>query len=79
MHADLKAAQAILDKLRRGELSHTFAPRDIYRQGWAHLSDRTQVTEALQILVEHDHLAEVTITTPGRSRHVYQVNPKVLS
>ena len=78
MHADLKAAHAILDKLRRGELSHTFAPRDIYRQGWAHLSDRTQVTEALNLLVEHDQLAEFTLTTPGRSKHGYQVNPKVL-
>ena len=79
MHADLKAAHTILDKLRRGELPHTFAARDIYRQGWAHLSDRTQVTEALQLLVEHDQLAAMTLTTPGRSKHVHQVNPKVLS
>jgi hypothetical protein len=79
IHADLKAAHAILDKLRRGELSHTFAPRDIYRQGWAHLSDRTQVTEALQLLVDHEQLVELTLTTPGRSKHVYQVNRKALS
>lgn len=79
MHADLKAAHTIVDKLRHGELPHTFAARDIYRQGWAHLADRTQVTEALQLLVEHDQLAEFTLTTPGRSKHVYQVNPRVLS
>jgi putative DNA primase/helicase len=79
MHADLKAAHAILDKLRRGELPHTFTARDIYRQGWAHLSDRAQVTEALQLLIDHEQLAEVTLTTPGRAKHVYQVNPKVLS
>ena len=78
MHADLKAAHAILDKLRRGELPHTFAARDIYRQGWAHLSDRPQVTEALQLLVDHDYLAALTLDTPGRSKHVYQVNPKAL-
>ena len=78
MHADLKAAHAILDKLRRGELPHTFAARDIYRQGWAHLSDRTQVTEALQLLVDHDYLAGQTVNTAGRPKHAYQVNPKGL-
>jgi putative DNA primase/helicase len=79
MHADRKAAHAILDKLRRGELPHTFAARDIYRQGWAQLSDRTQVQEALQLLVEYDSLAELTIATAGRSKHTYQVNPKALA
>src|SRR5262249_7544016 len=43
MHADVKAAQSILDKLRRGEIPQTFVARDIYRQGWAHLDDRAQV------------------------------------
>jgi hypothetical protein len=78
MHADLKAAHVILDKLRRGELPHALAARDIYRQGWAHLSNRTQVTEALQLLVDHDYLAALTLNTAGRPKHIYQVNPKGL-
>ncbi len=39
-------------KLRRGELSHTFAARDIYRRGRAHQSDREQVADGLQLLVD---------------------------
>ncbi|MGH8772211.1 MAG: hypothetical protein ACREV2_13710, partial [Burkholderiales bacterium] len=44
------AATAILEKSRRGELPRTFAARDIYRKGWAHLSDREHVQDALLLL-----------------------------
>src|SRR4029450_4890593 len=38
MHADLKAAHAILDKLRRGELPHTFTAPGIFLQRRGQLS-----------------------------------------
>ncbi len=73
---ELTAAKAILEKLRRGELRQRFAARDVYRQGWAHLSDREQVLDALQLLVDLEWLASYEQDTPGRRATVYEVNPR---
>ena len=75
---EVTAAKAIIDKLRRGELPSTFAARDVYRRGWAHLSDREQVYDALRLLVDLDRLVPSTVETPGRSATVYEANPKGL-
>ena len=76
---EVAAAKAILEKLRRGELAHTFAARDIYRRGWAHLSEREQVLDALQLLADLDRLTIHTRSTEGRTATVYEVNPKGLA
>lgn len=75
---EVSAAKAILEKLRRGELPRTFAARDIYRRGWAHLADREQVFEALQLLADLDRLAVHTRDTEGRTATIYEANPKGL-
>jgi putative DNA primase/helicase len=76
--SEVTAARAILEKLRRGELPRTFAARDIYRRGWAHLADRGQVFEALQLLADLDRLAVHTRDTNGRTATLYETNPKGL-
>ena len=76
MSPEVTAAKAILEKLRRGELSHTFAARDIYRRGWAHLSEREHVLDALQLLVDLDRLAVHVRDTGGRVATIYEVNPR---
>ena len=72
---EVSAAKAILEKLRRGELARTFAAREIYRRGWAHLSDREQVADALQLLADLDRLAVHIRDTGGRTATVYEANP----
>ncbi|MDE2154855.1 MAG: DUF3987 domain-containing protein [Xanthomonadaceae bacterium] len=66
----LSAAHLILRK--RGELGETFAARDIQRKGWAGLSDRDTIGDALELLIEHRHLIESTEATGGRPSIVYR-------
>lgn len=75
---EVVAAKALIDKLRRGDLPRTFAARDVYRQGWAYLSEREQVLDALQLLADLDWLAIRTCDTAGRAATVYEANPRGL-
>jgi hypothetical protein len=79
MAGEVTSAKAILDKLRRGELPSSFAARDVYRKGWAHLSDREQVVDALQLLADLDYLAAHTLDTGGRPLTHYVANPRGLA
>jgi putative DNA primase/helicase len=75
---EVTAAKAILEKLRRGELPRAFAARDIYRKGWAHLSDRETVNDALQLLMDLDWVTVTVVPTQGRSAAIYEANPRGL-
>ncbi len=72
------AAKAIVDRLRRGEIPRVFAPRDIYRKGWGHLSDPKLVRDALLLLVDLDWVFTETRQTAGRAAQEYSVNPRGL-
>jgi len=76
--AEVAAAKAILGKIKRGELVDGFSARDIYRREWANLSDREQVQAGLDLLVDHDWLAQQATPTAGRTRTAYLVNPRGL-
>lgn len=62
MDNGLTAAHLILKKHR--ELSDPFTARDLQRRGWAGLSDRDAIEEALELLVECRHL-RATANDPG--------------
>jgi len=51
-------AKAILHRIKKGDLPASFSSRDIWRNGWAMLSDSEQVAEALRLLVDYGHLRE---------------------
>jgi len=70
---EVTAAKAILKKLEKGGLPNTFSARDIYRQGWANLSDRKRVHEALQLLSDYGWLSVYEDKTGGRTATIYQV------
>jgi len=70
---EVTSAKAILKKLERGVLPNTFSARDIYRQGWANLSDRKRVHEALQLLSDYGWLDVYEDKTGGRTATIYQV------
>ena len=75
-HPEIEAAKAILKHIRKGDIGGEFSSRDIYRNGWAHLSSREQTQAGLQQLVDYDWLREDRRTdTGGRHSTVFIVNP----
>lgn len=73
---EVGAAKAILKRIRKGDLPTAFSSRDVWRPGWAQLSDRAQVADALTLLVELGWLKATTTDTGGRPGTVYTVNPR---
>jgi hypothetical protein len=74
--AEALAAKAILSRIRKGDLKDGFSARQIRRHEWSNLTDQEQITAGLDLLVDYDWLAEKLISTPGRPRRVYFINPK---
>src|SRR5262245_14859209 len=75
---DIIAAEAILTHIRRGDLKDGFTARDIQRHGWSRLTDRDHIQRGLDLLIELDHLADVTAGKPGyggRPKVSYWINP----
>ena len=75
----ISAAQAILKRLRNGKLASPFTARDVYRNGWAYLSDLEVVQAALDLLIDFNYIQKRQVTTAGRPTYTYLVNPKALS
>jgi putative DNA primase/helicase len=74
--ADVSAAKAVLARLRKGDLLRTFSSWQVWRPGWAMLSDRDQVAAALRLLVDLGWLSMSRRDTGGRPSTVYEVNPR---
>jgi len=74
---EVATAKAILSRIRKGDLKREFSSRDVWRPGWAMLSDRDQVADGLRLLVDYDWLTTTTRTdTGGRPATIYTVNPR---
>ena len=73
-HPEVAAAKAVLTRIRKGDLPASFSSRDVWRPGWTMLSSRTQVSGALQLLVDYGWLREEHIETGGRPATVYHLN-----
>lgn len=76
---DVAAAKAILTRVRKGDLPATFAGWQVWRPGWALLSDRQQVADALALLVDLGWLSASRTGTGGRPGTAYTVNPRGIS
>jgi len=76
-NADAVAARAIVKRIRKGDLQAEFSSRDVWRPGWALLSDRQTVLDALALLVELGYLRQQVRETNGRPATVFIVNPKI--
>jgi Protein of unknown function (DUF3987) len=73
------AAQAILSKLRAGELQDGFTAREVHQHDWSGLTDREQVQAGLNLLVQLHHLAAscpATSQRGGRPTTTYTANPR---
>jgi len=74
---EVGAAKAIISRIRKGDLKREFSSREVWRPGWAMLSERDQVADALRLLVDFDWLAMTTKTdTGGRPATTYTANPR---
>jgi putative DNA primase/helicase len=74
---EVATAKAILSRIRKGDLKREFSSRDVWRPGWAMLSDSDQVADALRLLVDYEWLTTTTRTdTGGRPATIYSVNPR---
>ena len=76
--AEFSGAKIILS--RRKKLPDVFTVRDVQRKNWAGLTTRTAISSALELLIEHRYLTEIsapTATTGGRPTRRFQWRPEV--
>ena len=71
----LRAAKMLLDKIRGGKLRSPFTAREIYKAGWAGLTERETVEEALATMADHGWLRDITRETGGRPLREYHAHP----
>lgn len=73
---EVATAKAILHRIRKGDLKREFSSKDVWRPGWAMLTDSAQVADGLRLLVDYDWLTMTTRTeTGGRPATIYTANP----
>lgn len=72
-----KSAAALADKIRRGVVKNGFTAREVYRKEWYLLDTPELVKDACQELIEAGWIREEVITTPGRQKSLFAVNPKI--
>jgi len=73
--AGVKAARAILAKVKTGALRGTFTARDIYIKDWSSLNDPETVRAGLEMLAGCEWVFESKLDTGGRPFIVYTLNP----
>jgi hypothetical protein len=73
------AAKAIVVQIRKKSLTDGFSLRDVLRPNWSRLRDREVVQAGLDMLVDHNWLAEESKKLPGGGRPTvkYLINPGV--
>ena len=74
---EVSAAKAIISKIRTKALVTPFVNWHVWKQGWAGLSDRKVVAEALQLLVDYQWLFVNRKDTGGRPSDEYTLNSEV--
>ena len=74
----VKAAKAVLAKVKTGALEPPFTARKVYRSGWEGLGDRETVEAALDILLEYGWLIETVVADGGRPTTLYSLRPGAL-
>ena len=76
---DLTSAHELAQKIRKGQLSNGFNPRDdIQRKEWQGLKSSAEVDAAIELLVKHNHLRVSEEHTGGRPRCVVKIHPDLL-
>ena len=74
--AEAEGARALLNRIRRKEVTDPFVPRDVYLKHWACLSKPEEVHEAVRLLIDLDYLQKEEQATGGRPKGAIWINPK---
>ena len=74
--AEAESARALLNRIRRGEVTDPFTRRDVYLKHWACLSKPEEALEATRLLCDLDWLREERQETGGAPKTLYWINPK---
>ena len=57
---EVNAAQAILARIRKGDILDGFTARDVHQRDWSGLTDAEHVYAGLNLLADLDYIAGVT-------------------
>lgn len=76
--AETAAAKAILNRIRKSDLSDGFMARDLRRKEWSGLTDNDQIKAGLDLLADFDWLRPTISQTGGRPRTTYAINPRAM-
>jgi hypothetical protein len=76
---EVAIGNAVLERIWRGDLKDGFTARDITQSDWSMLTDTDQVKAGLNLLVDHRWLAQQPVSTHGRPKLVYYVNPAMFA
>jgi putative DNA primase/helicase len=82
LRPDTAAARELAKHLERGELPSRFTLREVYRKGWAGLSDKDDAEAATEILCDLGWIRAVVEAgqTKGRpASPTFETNPKILN
>ena len=74
---EVEGAEAILQKLEKGDLESPFTVRQLHRKHWSGLATSQEAEAACALLVDHGYLREVEIRGKGRPTVHYILNPLV--
>ena len=74
--ADLRAARAIIARIKQGDLAEPFLARELIRKGWAGLTDAVIAKNAHDLLEDAHWLSARSGRTGGRPLERYTINPK---
>jgi hypothetical protein len=77
---ELAAGEAILARIRAGELADGFTARDVHQRGWSGLTERDWVKAGLDLLVDLYYLAATTSQPDergGRPKVTFAINPRM--
>ena len=76
---DIVSAHELLARIKKGQVSDGFNPRDdVMRREWAGLTKAGETEGAIAVLVAHGYLREVVTETHGRPRRLLVIHPDLL-
>ncbi|MGB7977595.1 MAG: DUF3987 domain-containing protein [Chlamydiales bacterium] len=74
----MESARALLERIKRGDLSDGFSPRDVYHaKHWSKLDTAEQVANAIKLLEEFGWVRTETTKTIGRPSTKVSIHPQL--
>ena len=71
------SARALLQKLKRGDITDGFTLRDVYQSDWSKLTSSEEVKSATDILIDFGWLRLEEVRTSGRPKKILKIHPEL--